>query len=152
MALRMWQPTLSSDNKVIKSSTYTWKKQAVNVELPDGFKVKNPCSKFGRNVHAADTALWDVSFDWCCNCCFLSFAFFLHMHYGMALSIVVSLSFLLWRCYLCCLLVDFIVAKIYWFVKNVIVAFWCYCLAVIVIVAVIVAVVVPVVDIEVFYF
>ena len=46
--------------------------------MPDGFKVKIPCRKFGRNVHAAGTALRDVSFDWCCNCFFLLFAFFTH--------------------------------------------------------------------------
>ena len=60
--------------------------------MPDGFKVKIPCRKFGRNVHAAGTALRDVSLDWCYNCCFCCLLL-LHMHYKMAFSIVVSLFF-----------------------------------------------------------
>ena len=88
-----------------------WKKQAVNVELPDGFKVKIPCRKFGRNVHAAGTALRDVSFDWCCNCCFCCLLF-LHMHYGMAFSIVVIVN-----CCHCQLLAFSIVVIVFSFTK-----------------------------------
>ena len=79
--------------------------------MPDGFKVKIPCRKFGRNVHAAGTALRDVSFDWCCNCCFCCLLF-LHMHYGMAFSIVVIVN-----CCHCQLLAFSIVVIVFSFTK-----------------------------------